>query len=74
MKQYYFISIVLIFESLLINPVQAQEQLSEADYAKAVSFLWQNVNNKKAFNLNVSPNWFPDSTGFWYILQDGLAG
>jgi dipeptidyl aminopeptidase/acylaminoacyl peptidase len=70
MKQYFFFSILFFFGSLSINPVQAQEQLTEADYARAVSFLWQNVNNKKAFNLNVSPNWFPDSTGFWYTIQD----
>lgn len=65
MKQYFFISILLFFGSLSIKQVRAQEVLPEADYARAVSFLWQNINNKKAFNLNVSPNWFPDSTGFW---------
>jgi len=70
MKQYFCISILFFFGNLSNNPIQAQEQLSETDYTRAVSFLWQNVNNKKAFNLNVSPNWFPDSTGFWCILQD----
>jgi len=70
MKQIIFISILFFFGSLSIIPVQAQEQLTEAEYARAVGFLWQNVNNKKAFNLNVSPNWFPDSTGFWYTVQD----
>jgi dipeptidyl aminopeptidase/acylaminoacyl peptidase len=47
--------------------------MTKEDYSRAVSFLWQNVNNKKAFNLNVSPNWFPDSTGFWYTVQDKTA-
>jgi len=70
MKQYFFLFILFFFGSLSYNTVQAQEQLSEADYARAVSFLWQNVNNKKAFNLNVNSNWFPDSTGFWYTLQE----
>lgn len=37
------------------------------DYNRAVSFLWENVNNKTAFNLHVTPNWFSDSTGFWYV-------
>ena len=39
------------------------------DYARAVSFLWPNVNNKKAFNLFLRANWFPDSSGFWYMTQ-----
>ncbi len=38
------------------------------DYARAVSFLNENVNNKKAFNVHVEPNWFADSTGFWYTM------
>lgn len=55
---------------ILSRPVFTQESLTEAEYSKAVSFLWQNVNNKKAFNLNVTPNWFADSTGFWYTIHD----
>jgi len=73
MKQYVFFFILLFFADLSINQIKAQESMDEADYARAVSFLWQNVNNKKAFNLNVSPNWFPDSTGFWYTFQDKTA-
>jgi len=61
---------ILITGLLLSFPVCGQEQLPETDYTRAVSFLWQNVNNKKAFNLNVSPNWFSDSTGFGYTIQD----
>lgn len=39
---------------------------TKEDYARAVSFLWENVNNKKAFNLATLPNWHADSTGLWY--------
>ena len=42
------------------------QPMTKTDYARAVSFLWDNVNNKKAFQLSVTPNWFADSTGFWY--------
>jgi dipeptidyl-peptidase 4 len=70
MKQYFILSICILFGGLSINQIQAQESMAESDYTRAVSFLWQNVNNKKAFNLNISPNWFNDSTGFWYTIQD----
>lgn len=39
---------------------------TKEDYARAVGFLWENVNNKKAFNLATLPNWHADSTGLWY--------
>ncbi|HCE57631.1 MAG TPA: S9 family peptidase [Prolixibacteraceae bacterium] len=64
----FTVAFCLLFSSF--TPVSAQESLTETDYTRAVSFLWQNVNNKKAFNLNVSANWFADSTGFWYTVQD----
>jgi dipeptidyl-peptidase 4 len=73
MKLNRITAVVLFISFFSLKPVVAQEQMSEADYARAVGFLWQNVNNKKAFNLNVSPNWFPDSTGFWYTIQDKTA-
>jgi len=40
-----------------------------ADYERAVGFLRENFNNKKVFNLHIRANWFPDSTGFWFIHQ-----
>ena len=70
MKINRIVTVVLFIVYFSLNTVAAQEQMSEANYARAVSFLWQNVNNKKAFNLNVSPNWFADSTGFWYTVQN----
>ena len=62
--------IVLIFGFLFVFPtVRAQEPLTTKDYERAIGFLWENVNNKKAFNLFVPPNWFPDSTGMWYLVH-----
>lgn len=43
------------------------QPLSLDDYARATSFLWENVNNKKAYNLSLVPNWLPDSTGLWFV-------
>jgi dipeptidyl-peptidase 4 len=62
------IILVLLFTALCSTKLQAQ-QISHSDYERAVSLLWQNVNNKKAFHLNLRPNWFADSTGFWYQQQ-----
>ncbi|MBL7846133.1 MAG: prolyl oligopeptidase family serine peptidase [Cyclobacteriaceae bacterium] len=42
------------------------QPISKDDYSRAVSFLWENVNNKKAYNLAIVPNWHADSTGFWF--------
>ncbi len=62
--------IPLIFGFLFILPtLWAQESLSEQDYKQAISFLWENVNNKKAFNLFVPPHYFPDSTGMWHLTH-----
>ena len=35
------------------------------DYKRAVEFLPGNI-QKKIYNLDVRPNWFEDSTSFWY--------
>ncbi len=62
--------ILLLFGFLFVIPIAwAQERLSEKDYERALSFLWENVNNKKVFNLFVSPHYFPDSTGMWYLMH-----
>ncbi len=58
----------LLFFSVYSIFTHAQS-ITKEDYARAVSFHWDNVNNKKAFNLSIVPNWFPDSTGFWFTFQ-----
>lgn len=56
--------IILLFTPSLIF---SQTTIAKEDYDRAVGFLWSNVNNKKAFNLYITPNWFPDSTGLWFV-------
>jgi dipeptidyl aminopeptidase/acylaminoacyl peptidase len=45
---------------------QAQE-VTQEDYKRAVSFMYDNFNNKKAFNLYTSVNWVKDNSGLWFI-------
>ena len=61
-----FKSLLLCF-LVAIPAMVFSQQITKADYERAVGYLWQNVNNKKAFNLYIQPNWFPDSSGLWYI-------
>ncbi len=58
---------VLIIIMSLSGSVIAQGDISIGDYNRAVGFLRENLNNKKVFNLYIQPNWFPDSSGVWYI-------
>jgi dipeptidyl-peptidase 4 len=59
---------LFIVAALFLLKTEAQS-LTKVDYARAVSFLWQNIVNKKAFNLSMRANWFADSSGFWYLTQ-----
>ncbi len=38
-------------------------------YDRAVSFMWENLYNKQIYNLWITPNWYADSSGFWYTTQ-----
>lgn len=64
MKLSVFIVIVLIFQS---NGVSAQDTISIDAYNRAVGFMYDNYENKKIFNVYISANWFPDSSGMWYL-------
>jgi len=57
-------SVFFLFHS---NIILGQEEITKDDYNSAFGYMYENYNNKKVFNLYVHPNWFPDSTGVWYI-------
>lgn len=59
-------SFLLLIIGMLLSWRAAAQGPTRQDYARAVSFLWQNVNNKKVFNLALHVNWLADSSGFWY--------
>ncbi len=59
----------LLLSVLVPVLVAGQAGISLETYDRAVSYMWENVNNKKAFNLHIQPNWFSDSSGIWYEWQ-----
>ena len=63
MKQ---ILILLVSLMLVSTSLQAQE-LTQEDYKRAVSFMYNNYNNKTVFNLYTSVNWFEDESGLWFV-------
>jgi dipeptidyl-peptidase-4 len=63
MKKFYYLILVFIFS---IGSIQAQK-ITQDDYKRAVSFMYDNYNNKTAFNLNTNTNWFKDKSGIWFI-------
>ena len=60
LMSFFFVSCEVINDS-------NSQQVSTQDYKRAVSFLYENYNNKTAFNLNSKINWFKDDTGIWFI-------
>ncbi len=59
---YYLLGILC----LGIFPINAQE-ITQDDYRRAVSYMYDNYNNKTAFNLYTSVNWFKDGSGLWFV-------
>ena len=63
------LTLIILFLILHSSTLTAQDEITIDDYNRAVGYLYENYNNKKVFNLNIRVNWFPDSTGMWYINQ-----
>jgi dipeptidyl aminopeptidase/acylaminoacyl peptidase len=61
---------ILVFFVFFITKVFSQATITIEDYNRAVSYLWQNLNDKRVFNLRVMPSWFSDSAGVWYTTQE----
>ncbi|KAA3636534.1 MAG: S9 family peptidase [Bacteroidetes bacterium] len=59
--------LILLLTSLITGSLSAQDEITKDDYQRAVAFLYENRNNKTVFNVNITPHWFPDSTGLWFI-------
>lgn len=67
MRRLFILSLSIISIS---NNSDSQGTISREDYTRAISFLWQNLNNKKVFNTNVEANWFADSSGVGFVTQN----
>ncbi|MEZ4902976.1 MAG: DPP IV N-terminal domain-containing protein [Spirosomataceae bacterium] len=62
--------VISIFIALLVSSNSFAQKISLKDYNRAVSFLSQNLLNKKVFNANTQFNWFADSTGLTFFSQN----
>ncbi len=60
-------TITLLFLLFLSRTISGQNEITIEDYNRAVGYMYDNYNNKKVFNTHIKPNWFPDSTGVWFI-------
>ncbi|MDO5977494.1 S9 family peptidase [Flavivirga spongiicola] len=63
MKHFYYLVYVL---SMVTATLQSQN-LSQEDYKRAVSYMYNNYNNKTVFNLDTPVDWFKDGSGIWFI-------
>ena len=63
MKRFVLLFLAL---QLILIPLNSQE-ITQEDYKRAVSFMYDNYNNKTVFNLKTKVNWFKDVTGLWFI-------
>lgn len=58
---------LLVGIALFLSCSDSKNEISEKEYQSAVSFMYANYNNKTAFNLNTTVNWFNDNSGCWFI-------
>ncbi|WP_298237750.1 prolyl oligopeptidase family serine peptidase [uncultured Algibacter sp.] len=63
MKQFYYIVFVLCIATLKMQ----SQSVTQKDYKRAVSYLYNNYNNKTVFNLNPKINWFKNGEGLWFV-------
>ena len=63
MKRFVLLFLAL---QLILIPLNSQE-VTQEEYKRAVSFMYDNYNNKTVFNLKTKVNWFKDVTGLWFI-------
>ncbi len=70
MKQFLCLLIGL---SVSVTSSLAQS-ITKDDYKRAVSFMYDNYNNKTAFNLYNEVKWFKDSSGIWFVDYSKQGG
>jgi dipeptidyl aminopeptidase/acylaminoacyl peptidase len=68
MKQQILSFVLIASLSACSSPTTAP--ITKADYDRAQSYLFENINNQQAFNLDIDPYWFRDNTGFWYLEHE----
>ena len=58
---------ILIITFLLVGTTSLAQEITQDHYKRAVSFMYDNYNNKTAFNLSTTVHWFEDNSGIWFI-------
>ncbi len=58
---------ILLSVLFVFSCKEKTNSITEKEYQNAVSYMYDNYNNKTAFNLYTSVNWFTDNSGLWFI-------
>ena len=48
----------------------SEKPITKGDYNRAVSFLFENINNDEALNLRIEPYFLRDNSGLWYLEHE----
>ena len=62
-----FIAITLLLLSAVAGTLGAQDTIPAERYARALSFLGAQTQNRKLFNAYVDVSWLPEGSGGWYV-------
>lgn len=63
MKRFYLVTFLML---TVVFSAESQ-QVTQKNYESAVSFMFNNYNNKTAFNLLTNANWFKNNSGIWFV-------
>lgn len=59
--------IIVLATLMLLSTSSKAQNISQEDYTRALSFMYDNYNNKTVFNLQTKVNWFKDGSGIWFV-------
>lgn len=59
--------VLMLVTLIFLSCSDSKNEVSQKEYQSAVSFMYANYNNKTAFNLSTTVNWFEDNSGAWFI-------
>ncbi len=65
--------IMLLSALFIFSCTEKTNDITEKEYQSAVSYMYANYNNKTAFNLHTSANWFKGNSGIWFV-DHGVDG
>lgn len=57
---------ILLATIMLLSTTSKAQEITQDDYSRAISFMYDNAYNKTVFNLYTNVNWFKDGSGLWF--------